>query len=89
MKESNWHEVRRHLTSGGDRPVSAMVFKTKNPEELDKRLHYYIEHEEEAEKIASNAHTFFKKYLWKNDTIQYYMQKLLNEYSKRMTYSPT
>jgi len=34
MKESNWHEVRRHLTSGGDRPVSAMVFKTKNPEEL-------------------------------------------------------
>lgn len=62
---------------------------TKNPEELDKRLHYYIEHEEEAEKIASNAHTFFKKYLWKNDTIQYYMQKLLNEYSKRMTYSPT
>ena len=61
---------------------------TKNPEELDKQLNYYIEHEEEAEKIASNANTFFKKYLWKNDNIQYYMQKLLNEYSKRMTYTP-
>ena len=62
---------------------------TRNPVELDCKLHYYLSHEEEAEQIATNALTFFKTYLWKKTTIKYYIQTLLNEYAKRMTYQPT
>ena len=62
---------------------------TRNPNELDYKLNYYLTHETEAEEIATNALTFFKKYLWKKTTIKYYIQKLLNEYAKRMTYQPT
>jgi hypothetical protein len=62
---------------------------TRSPEELDYKLNYYLSNEKEADQIAANALTFFKKFLWKKTTIKYYIQKLLNEYSKRMTYQPT
>jgi hypothetical protein len=62
---------------------------TRNPVELEDKLKYYLTHEMEAAQIADNALTFFKKFLWKKSTIKYYIQKLLNEYAKRMTYQPT
>jgi len=61
---------------------------TRTPEELDERLNYYVEHEEEAEKIAMQAEIFFKTFLWKKKTIYHYIQLLFNEYAKRMTYQP-
>ena len=57
--------------------------------ELDKKLKYYKENQEEAASIAANGHIFFKKYLWKSDGIIYYMYKLLAEYARLMNYKPT
>lgn len=59
---------------------------TKTFEELDQVYHYYREHEEEAEKIANAGYEFFKKFLLDYDIIKYYVQRLFNEYAKKMDY---
>lgn len=60
---------------------------TKTPEELDSKYKYYMEHPEEAEKIANQSFEFFKKYLMNYDNLTYYMQQLLNTYSSRMDFA--
>jgi hypothetical protein len=59
---------------------------TKTPEELDQKYKYYREHEDEAEKIAIASYEFFKQYLLDYKMIKYYVQKLFNEYAKKLDY---
>lgn len=62
---------------------------TKSLEELDEKYRYYRDHEDEAERIATNGFEFFKKYLLDYNGIKYYVQKFFNEYAKRLTYTVT
>lgn len=62
---------------------------TSNPTELNEKLKHYIKNDDMGELIANNAFVTFKKYLLKYDIIIYYMQRLLNTYSERLTYSVT
>lgn len=62
---------------------------TQSVEELDEKYRYYRDHEEEAEKIAIASFDFFKKYLLDYSNIKYYVQKLFNEYAKKLTYTVT
>jgi hypothetical protein len=59
---------------------------TSNPMELNEKLNYYIKNDDMGERIANNAFVIFKKYLLKYENVLYYMQKLLNTYSERLTY---
>ena len=61
---------------------------SRNREELIKQYNYILSDEDVGEKIANASFEFFKKYLLSYDNITYYVQKLLNEYSNRMTYVP-
>lgn len=59
---------------------------TKSIEELDKEYEYYRNNENEAEKIANAGYEFFKKFLLDYDIIKYYVQRLFNEYAKKIDY---
>ena len=61
---------------------------TRSPDQLDNTYKYLIQNEMVSENIAQNAFQFAKKYLLDYDNIMYYMQKLLNEYSKRQDFIP-
>jgi len=58
----------------------------KDPRELHEKYMFLKSNENISEKIAVNSFEFFKKYLLKYDTILSYMNILLNEYAKRLTY---
>jgi hypothetical protein len=57
-----------------------------NTNELHQKYMFLKNNENISEQIALNSFEFFKKYLLDYDIILYYMNKLLNEYAKRITY---
>jgi hypothetical protein len=59
---------------------------SKNPSELHQQLLFLKKNENISEKIAVESFEFFKKYLMNYDTILSYMNTLLCEYAKRLTY---
>jgi len=55
--------------------------------DLHEKYMFLKNNENISEEIALSSFEFFKKYLLDYDIILYYMNKLLNEYAKRMTYT--
>lgn len=59
---------------------------SKNPSELHEQLLFLKSNEDVSKKIATRSFDFFKKYLLDYNIILSYMNTLLCEYAKRLTY---